>query len=159
MKHSASIVLASMCITATLSAQEIAPPQRVRLDLISRSIVGEYLGRSNDSLLLRPESRRDTLRIAEAEIKGAERSAGIHGHAIKSMLIGAGIGAGLGAIIGHALAPSSGGDCPFCHVTPATASAAFAGVGVILGAPLGALRGATDRKERWDRLDHPTFRP
>ncbi|HET7461321.1 MAG TPA: hypothetical protein VFJ82_08725 [Longimicrobium sp.] len=120
------------------------------------SSAGRYSGTltqvTADTLTLAAPGRRDA--VVRADVTEMHRlvARGSRGGAI---MRGAGLGLVAGAVLGFIGGSAAGdGDCEHCAPgKDATAQAAFAADGAVLGALFGAMLGPTFRRTRWERVD------
>jgi len=130
---------------------------RVRLKTVApsaKSVQGDLLRLSEDSLHIVPAGGADTLAFATGAIDRLEVSRGQHSKTGRGAVLGAAIGAGAGLVFG-ALASAeecSGLGCP--EIGPGEIVAVMALFGAT-GAGLGALIGAASHSERWEQVPRP----
>ena len=154
-----AVLLIALPVTSQAQAPDVRPGKRVRIDapgVIAGPFTGTILKRTSDTLVVGGPDV-EPISIALSRVRSLEISGGKSRWrgAYKGTLWGGGIGAGLGFATASELRQcrtTSGVrncDLPVPDAAKELYVAAFAYVGVVYGAIIGAIIGS----ERWDRFD------
>jgi hypothetical protein len=131
----------------------LVPGRRIRVHQPNnRTVVGNFVAMDSTSLGLET-SLGDTLQIARAGITGVDLSVGTKSQAGKGAVTGLLIGGAAGVVIGLAASGSDDGELfDFGPGTWAAGSGLFFGA---VGAGVGALIGAGNHTDRWEKAALP----
>jgi hypothetical protein len=130
---------------------------RVRLKPVgpsTKSVQGNLLRLSEDSLHILPAGGADTVAFATGAVARLEVSRGRRSNAGKGALLGLAIGAGAGLALGVAASAEECTGLGCTEVGPGEVVAVMAFFGAT-GAGLGALIGAASHSERWEQVPRP----
>ena len=150
-----ALVAAMLGPGAALEAQTapLSPGARVRVTTSGPSPsrqVGSVLELREDSLVIRPDGRADSLAIPLARVTDIELSRGLRTQGRRGLGVGFLVGAGAGVLIGL----TDGDDPPGAFFSfSAEEKALMAGSMLgVAGAVVGGLVGLVSRTEKWSRV-------